>query len=487
MLEAVINFVVTHAPYFWVLSVALSWWLISLTFWGRDFWMANGLFIGNCINRLSKNENTGYKGWMVAEEDLCGVYKKYVPFLLTKDEFNQRIEYMKGAGDLGRSPTPMFVYILLFVLVAAESVGFAYLLGTVAASEGSSHIHELIMYAIMFVLAVIMPFLMHSAGHQLYRTKLLEAHHKDFQSSNRGDGYSGATIALNDEQFGDAGDKPYTRCLRRVAKNSRDKGSYALVIIAIAAIALIFGLSTWMRIANFQTKKTQESAQMQTKANASNPFDMALPDEVQKPQQQADAVAVEETNGSEKQENLAGFLMLGFIFVFTQIVGVVFGYKYGFVGLETYPSPFKKTGAYADTRGFTNYETYRRQLDEVIDHINSRLKNLQNKLKDLHGNKHGLNKSFRDYLLEKQSESESPMPASSKREAPSTVQSVQEVTPTLTIDQAKADIEACIDTEAEKAYFSTLDNNMKVELSSWLKQRKQDKKAALAISLEELF
>lgn len=479
MWDAFSSFIVAHAPYFWAASFFLSLWLVSLTFWGKDFWMANGLFWGNCINKLSKNENSGSKkGWMLAEEDLCGVYKKYVPQLLTKDEFNQRIEYMKCAGDLGRSPTPLFVYVLLFVLVAAESVGFAYLLGTVAASEGSAHIHEMIMWAIMFVLAVILPFLMHHAGHQLYRTKLLEAHHKDFQASSRGDPYSGESIALNEDQFKDTSDKPHTRCLRRVAKNSRDKGSYFLVYVAISAIILIFGLSTYMRVANFQTKLTEETTLSQQSESSGNPF--ALPDEVTKPQIQADEKARNEVNSSRTIENIAGFIMLGVIFVFTQIVGVIFGYKYGFVGVQTYDF-FKKTGAYADTRGYTNYETYKRQLDTLIDHINSRLKNLQNMLKNLHGNKHPLNKSFRDYLIESDSIQPEKPSDTSVFESSNTEKAAS------SLDQAKAAIEACESTEAEKNYFSKLDKNLQVELAPWLKQRKIDRESASQVNLDELF
>lgn len=456
MWEAITGFVLANAKLLWIaVSIVLAIVTLmqkSVQLWITDFWMANGFLFGTCISKLSKNENQGPNGWMIAEENLCAVYKPFVPQLLTKDEFDNKIEYMKCAGDLGREPTPFYIYVLLFALVAAESAGFAYLLGTVAASEGSSHIHEIIMWAIMFVLAVILPFLMHHAGHQLYRTKLLEAHHKDYKRDNKDNEYSGQNIALNDNQFNDKLDKPYTRCLRRVAKTSRDQGSYVLVYTAVAAIVIIFSASTWMRVANFQTQQTEQTALMQAGASAGNPFE--LPDAVKDPQSEADHKAVTDRNGSNAQENIAGFIMLGFIFVFTQIVGIVFGYKYGFVGRETLK---KKTGAYAETLGYPSFNIYANSIDNDVDHINNRLKTLQNKLKDLHGVKGELKKNFRDYLRQKLGEKE---PNGNSDLA----------TP---VEDAKNAIIGIADKEEQMSYYKSLTPEIKEELKPWLQARKK--------------
>ena len=128
------------------------------------------------IARNAKNFQPGRDGWMNAEEKLCTTYKKYVS-QMSKEKFLQRIEYMKHSVDLGRSPMGAGMKVFLFLLVAAESMGFSYLLGTYAASEGSSKLYEQLMYAIVFVLASILAMVTHEAGSQFYRTKQIGRAH----------------------------------------------------------------------------------------------------------------------------------------------------------------------------------------------------------------------------------------------------------------------------------------------------------------------
>jgi len=210
------------------------------------------------IAKLAKDTTRGNDGWMRAEEKLCAIYKPYI-ILMNESRFNERIEYMRKAADLGRRPTPPWVWVLLVVLVIAEGLGFSYLLGSWMAREGSANTHTLLMFAIVLVLCVILVALTHAAGHQYFRTSLLRACFRRYKDV-AGKEYTSQQIALKDKQSIDDAQPDYIQCANRVAKHSHDKGSYAAGIIAILAIAFIAIASTAMRWHNLEGELIRESS-----------------------------------------------------------------------------------------------------------------------------------------------------------------------------------------------------------------------------------
>ncbi len=410
MFASINSFAAANAQLLWAL-VAIASAIIILSqqrmrFWLRDFWVTLP-WIGT-IARLSKITDKGNDGWMAAEEKLCAIYKPYIS-LMPERKFNQRIEYMRNAGDLGRTPMPAKLKALLFMLVIAEGLGFSYILGTWMAREGSANTHTMLMVAIVFVIGVILVFVTHAAGHQYHRTTLLRSCFKRYKQKN-GDEYASKTIALNDDQSTDANEADYTRRLNRVANDHHDIGSYSWSWVAGIFIVVIFVLSTVMRISNLESELSRESSQ-QSQVSESNPFAEALPAEVMAPQQEADKKARDDIAASTGMEGMAAILMLGFIFVVTQIVGFGAGYQYGFVGTETYKSAeganafwfwAQKDGAYADTGGFSTYDSYWQTFQPLVDLVNGRLKDLQQRLKQNSHENLKLSKSFLNYLEEQQ-------------------------------------------------------------------------------------
>lgn len=304
--------------------------------WVVDFW-ATFPVIGT-IARLSRDKTKGNNGWLRAEEKLCAAYKPFVN-LITRRMFDQRIEYMRKSADLGRTPTPMWAWFLLVILVIAEGMGFSYLLGTWMAREGSANTHTLLMFAIVLVLCVILVALTHFAGHQYYRTSLLRSCFARYKERGS-DEYSVHTVALKDDQDIDSREPDFKQTINRVGKHSHDVGSYAGGIIAIIAIAFIAIVSTYMRVQNMEAEMarvvTGEAHVASSSQASGNPFDaLLLPESVTSSQNAADSQAKNEEMNAFSKEGLAAFAMLGFIFVITQIVGMGTGYKYGFAGRES--------------------------------------------------------------------------------------------------------------------------------------------------------
>ncbi|MFZ3018120.1 MAG: hypothetical protein WA056_06680 [Gallionella sp.] len=507
MFEGISSFIGANQALWWALGILtgiVALYQASQSFWFLDLFMRLP-WVGS-IARWSKDTEKGSNGWLKREAQLCAVYKYFVT-IISESKFNERIEYMRNAGDLGRTPMPASIKALLFVLVVCEGLGFSYILGTWMARDGSANTHTLLMFAIVFVIAVILVWVTHAAGHQYYRTTLLRSCFKRYKEKE-GSEYSSMSVALMNDQSIDANQSDYTRCINRVAKDSHDKGSYAWSWVAAVAILVIFTLSTVMRWENLQGELTRETRNQSQTTNGSstNPFaGLELPDSVTESQQAADKKLDEEVTASTKAEGLAAILMLGFIFVVTQIVGFGAGYKYGFVGRETYKNAnganslwfwSKKDGAFADTGGFSTYDSYWSTFEPLLDLVGERLRELQHRLQQNAHENIRLDKTFLTYLEEHQANSSSTRAKLDRTSPPRMVvepaaqvgqpSAVNSISP---VDKAKNDISAMTDRDEQIRYYNGLPSEVKAELKPWLKQRKEDaeRKAKEQEQAEELF
>jgi hypothetical protein len=478
------------------------------------------------IARNAKNFHPGSDGWLNAEEKLCTTYKPYIS-QLSKDKFLQRIEYMKHAGDLGRTPMGAGLKIFLFLLVAAEAMGFSYLLGTWVAGEGSANLYKQLMYGIVFVIASVLAIVTHAAGAQYYRTNLIRSCFARYKAGRSTDFHSTRVISLSDDQFADRDEAPETRCMNRIIDNPNDMGSYLWTWVAGVFVIVIFVGSGLMRFSHMEAEMTRQS--QAAEAATSNPFTKStMPAELVDPQQASDRKANSEISSNTALEGGSAIIILGFIFVVTQIVGFGAGHKHCFAGKETYKKAAgsnkfwwwsDKDGAYADTWGYATYEAYWEAMQPIKDIVNTRLKELQmvlikNSAKNLH-----LTKSFDDFLAQRAAISQSSMEAHNRPQAPvvaavPTVAApapvampepapVAAVAPVLAaapisatsaatelspVERAKRDIEAIPEKAQQQTYFASLSPEIREALKPWLKERKE--RAAAAVSqaeLEDLF
>lgn len=446
--------------------------------WWLNFWYGIP-FIGKLV-RLSKDTTRHSKdnAWTNAERTLCDDYKEFVHFS-DETSFKRRLNYLGKAQDGGRTPLPGWMLFVLGVLLIAEGLGFSYLLGTWMAMEGSENTHLILMGAIVFVLAVVMLFITHSAGHQLYRTNLIRRCNKEW----RDDGQPGRFAShpelslqkdLENDRSLDEDQPAYTQCVNRVGTS----GSHFMLYLAVVAIIVIAVTSTWMRVKHLEAVQTEETMGMVSEANAtpatadpSNPFG-GLPAELGVTQAAADSKAKADAQDATKGEGIMAFAMLGFIFIITQIVGIATGYKWGFAG---------KNGkdAYKGTRGFASYDDYLNFYEPVIQIAQSKLQTLQQRLAEQQSNKSlQLKKMFTDYLIEKTAE------RSELRNMDKTAKSpnISTLAQGVSANQLETHI-ALMETmgedkEAKKAYIGGLDAAMKQQVMEYLKRERESREAA---------
>lgn len=489
MFDSIASFIAAHQILFGgLISIVAAIAVLSRAsarFWVRDFWVRFPLF--GYLARLSKDYTVDEeKGCMHAETKLCAIYTPYVT-LLPKNQFNERIEYIRKAGDLGRTPIPGWVIGLIALLVIAEGLGFSYMLGRWVTDEGTANIYTLLMFAIVFVLATILVVMTHAAGHQYYRTSLLRSCFQQWEIGKKN--HEIKTVALKDPQSCDGHAPGYLQVLNRVAKNPGDRGSYTAVIIAIILIAVIAVFSTVMRWKHLEGQLNNETTVQQLEAAAGNPFDkLALPGDVTAPQRAADQKAKSEEIASTKAEGLSAFVMLGFIFVITQIVGMGAGHKYGFAGKESH-------NAYSDTGGFSTYDAYWRVREPLVALADARLKHLQQKLAEGAPTKIVFTKTFHHYMKEQQIQSDivingsdapqvaadSPPPTAAPVAAAIAVPATASIAAEISaVEKAKAEIAAISDINAQREHYANLPEDVQDALEPWLRQRNEEKMARKA-------
>jgi hypothetical protein len=446
-----------------VLLVAIyATFKFRIDLWWLNFWYS--LPVIGKISRLSKDSSryARDKSWTNSERTLCSDYKRFI-HLSSEEEFNKRIDYLTKANDTGRSPTPGWLFLVLGVLIIAEGMGFSYLLGSWMAMEGSENTRMLLMGGIVLVLCVVLGFLTHNAGHQLFRTNLIRRCQKEWRDEGQANPLRSHNVTLKDDQRMDDRQPHYTQCINRIGSD----GSYALVGITAAAILIIAVASTVMRVKHLEAELGRETIQATTTqvqgAADGNPFANAqLPAEITAPQAAADAKAKADINDSSTVEGLSAFLMLAFIFVVTQIVGIIAGYKWGFAGKNS-------KDAYKSTLGFSTFDDYTRYFSPILATAEAKLVNLQQRMMGHDGNVGlRLEHTFEQFLLEQH------VRTAENKQAAKEASAQRQAEQLAAVDEIVARVEAFgDDKEAAKRYLMGLSEAERSAAAPVLKARKE--------------
>jgi len=370
---------------FTAVSVGLVWYCVNNTYYGKLFYYR--MFK---LRAISGKTSTGADGWTKAENTLGGDFKKFVP-AMDRAEFENSKTYLTKAGDLGRKPLPFWLIAVIGILIIAEGLGFSYLLGTFIAPEGTADTYTLLMVALVLVLCVVLGMITHAAGHQLYRTNLINAMRVNWEQTVQDNHREFKTheISLHQQQSIDDDQPAPTQLVNRVG----DRGKYTMVIIAVIVIVTIAVLSTEMRIKAHEKTETDRTAGVQVTQESSNPFAEpggdGLPAAVTAPNQQARDEAVKQSKDAGASEAMSAFIILAVIFVVTQIVAIYAGFKWGFGGKES-------AAAYRRTRGFASWTEVREVKEAFVEPVEELMTSLHGKFSET--NRKLPVHSFKQYL-----------------------------------------------------------------------------------------
>lgn len=369
------------------LVVIKAYW-DQIKWWWLNTWYAFPL-IGKAA-RLARDDTRDQqnKGWLVSERTLCADYAKFIG-VNSLEQFNRYNCYLERAGDLGRKPFPPFMWILIAALVVVEALGFSYVLAGYTIPGASEAVQSYGTVGIAFLISVILVVFTHYAGGELYKnSKVKEARQEWRDSGKQGQLTYKTSVSLQNNAEDD--DKPhFTQMAHRVGK----KPVYVLSVLTLIFVLVVAVFATYVRGVVLEKELTEEVTGTQM-------FYFDAPQELADIAQDAQNKALQDTVQLDRQGGWGTFIVLAFIFVFLQVLGVIFGYKFGFAGLQS-KQAYKGLG----NGRFHTYDEVLNYADEVIGVAQARLVDLQQRL-EMHNSVNGnqavnTQKTFRDFLLER--------------------------------------------------------------------------------------
>lgn len=493
-----------------IVSVVMAMVVIALNWPKARWWWHNTWYsfpVVGKISRLSKDPNKDPQdtSWFKAEKTLCRDYKQFIR-IQDEHDFNEKVTYLTKAGDLGRKATPKLIWILTMALVFVEAMGFSYVLAGYTLPGASENLQQTGAYGIAFLLSVILVAFTHFAGHELYKSGKIKNARQEWVEGGRKGKTNTGTVALAKPQSVDDDQPGYVQLMNRVGTKPV---YYATIGTAIFVVVVAF-FATYVR-GQVLEKQLQQQITGQTNTTSvtvsvdNDGLNMSatqggkgivLPAEDAAANRSAEQKAIVDEANIDRHGGWGTFIVLAFIFVFLQILGIFFGFRWGFAGHQS-EDAFNAIGA----GRYSSYADVREHYKVIADTAQSKLEHLQQRLMERNstsGND-GLHasRSFYDFMeiehnreaKERQSElqrtaergrMESAAPVASVAvssvpapSAPAPIVSVD--TNTSTLSQVMQKLQAMgADKNAKKAYIQSLPASQQAEVMQALKAKREE-------------
>ena len=376
-----------------ILTTILLW-----VFWERaSFWLFNqayGLPLVGKLSRISSQlDRPQGDEWFLAEKTLCSDYSRWIRSG-NQITYENAKKYLAKADDAKSKPTPLFFWLVLVVLVFAEAVTFAYAFAPYFASgDISPNEQKVIALSFAMIIGSFSLFIMHSAGEDLHRNRVISRCMTQWRSDkNKKGSLDLRTVSLGDSQSTDDDMKHYEQTMNRVGS---DKHKFWLSV-AISVLLVIGAASYYVRYKNIvdgkcQTTSATFSFQQGEETGKSSTIDQPGADAAQ-----AACIVLESPTA------LVAAGMMAFVFIAVQLLGIGWGMKYSFVGNDS-ENAYKITGS----GRFLSYQAYHDFVFvRIADIAQARLIALR-QMMQVNGSNHGedlkfANQSFHDFFIESQ-------------------------------------------------------------------------------------
>jgi hypothetical protein len=446
-MEGIIAFIMQHQIETILLTFGIILLAFVITHWREvKFWWLNFIynfpFIGK-ITTLSKDiegfdEN---HRWFYSEERLCrDYYNFYEKVDKDSESFDEAKAYLHSAGELGRKPTPTFIWIMIFALVIVEAFGFAYVLAGFTIPGASEATQQKGAVGVAAMLAILLVWLTHMTGQELHKNILIKKIRRWYKNDNAGgsnwrDLKPDEQLITIDNTFNDEKSPNYIRMLNRLDVNDKVKATYIKTILTLLFIGIVATGATFIRHqVLLQEIATSHDNAINIFNDDASPFgnteentdaDMAsLFGDAETKDAEGDLASLfggEEKITASQHKNNSGvsiedetnqkggdatFIILGLLFVFIQILGIFFGMHYDFAGRES-------KEAYACLKGFATkksflsyYEKAKTDIARVAQRQLQKLQHQMNIINDASGTdaettailRNNKNRTFKQYL-----------------------------------------------------------------------------------------
>jgi len=468
----------------------------QVKWWWHNTWYSFPL-IGK-IASLSRNtrKDTTYPTWFVSEKKLCQDYKKFLR-IQSEHDFNERVTYLTLAGDDGRTTTPLLIWVLASALVIVEALGFSYVLAGYTLPGASENLQEQGALGIAFLISVILVVLTHAAGRELYKSVKIRSARRQWNDSNDGhlnNTFSTQPVSLSMPQSIDSKEPHYVRLANRVGTEQANvMGIVAIIFVLIVAIGATYvrGQVLEKQLAQeitgqsngqgFTIKLNQDGLNFSSDSGKQ----FVLPGDSQDANRKVERANQEYQNTIDRQGGWGTFIVLAFVFVFLQIIGVYFGYHWGFAGRHS-------SEAYRATRGFARYDDVYQKYEEISDVAQAKLADLQEKISyknSSSGNAWVKSKlTFNEFLrvsreeaaktkMEIEQESDALRTRERERHGSRQREDLDDVplrNPMNEFESVIAQVHSIEDKDQKKSFIANLDEPLRAKVISYFKNKKEE-------------
>lgn len=352
--------------------VIRNYWF-RIKFWWTCTWY-NFPLIGK-IAKLSKDtKSMENNGWFSSESTLCSDFHAfYDKFDKDAEHYDRCKSYLSKVDELGRRPFPMIMWIVIFVLVIIEALGFAYVLAGFTIPGASESVQQYGAFGIAIMISIILVGFTHWTGYEIYKNTLIKKIRVYFGNDRRDDKPNlerNASVTLESNEL-DNTDKNYLQILNRVNTNATVTPSWLVTVISAIFIVIIAVGATYVRGQVLEKTLNEEISNVQTNVYSSYPSDLG------NSQSKADNKALKEGIGATEKGGWATFIILAVLFIFIQLLGILFGFKWGFAGKESQIA-YEDSFSFRTKQDFINY--FKQEKENIAKIAQQKLQLLQQKM-----------------------------------------------------------------------------------------------------------
>lgn len=329
------------------------------------------------VARLSKQTNAWDQrdGWFHSEKALCAEFLPYFQNVDRDEEFfSQCQSYLSKAQEIGRNKLHLLGWVLIALMVFVEAMGFSYVLAGWTIPGASEALQQQGAVGIAFLISALLVYLTHKTGQEMHQNHLVKKVRTWF-NGERDQLVPDTRITLEENALDN--DAPaWRQLLNRLNANANVKPSHIITIITLAFIVAVAIGATYVRgqAMDEMLSRQQVSQSGQFDGSYQNPYSNAvLPDELADIQRAADEKAQDSALEHQRKGGWGTFIVLAFIFVFLQAMGIMIGYFTGFSGKES-ANARSYIGRFKNKKEFSAYYAQQRvQFSQIAQKHLSRL------------------------------------------------------------------------------------------------------------------